>query len=239
MIFGNPKVSILLTSYNNKMVKDAIDSVFTQTYKNWELIILDDNSNKKTQNIYKPYLKDPRVIYYNSKVKEKDRLKVCPYAKNINVGLKMATGKLIVYMCDDVVYLPSKLEKMVSFLKRHPRIKVCYNRQRMEIEGKRLKAFKKKNRVTPPSVIVLAPDRILRDPFHRVDHNSVMHYKSCINNVGDWETKSFSMADAYFWRKLGKKYPFYPIREILEVHHLHSESFSNKIANKKLNIKST
>ena len=88
--FSNPKVSILLTSYNNPMVKDAIKSVFSQTYRNFELILLDDNSNKETLKLYEPYLDNPKVIFYNSHIKEKDRTKECPYARQINVGLKMA-----------------------------------------------------------------------------------------------------------------------------------------------------
>lgn len=236
MIICNPKVSILLTSYDNPMVESTIESVLKQTYKNWELIILDDNSNKKIQKIYEPYLEDPRVVYYNSHIKNKDRLKKCPYARQINVGLDMAKGKLIVYLCDDVVYLPQKLEKMVKFLRWHPSIRVCYNRQEQQIYGKALSEFQKEHKTEDAPVRVLSPDRILRDPFCRVDHNSVMHYKSCIDEVGKWETKSFAMADAHFWRKIGKRFLFYPIREVLETHRMYNESFSSKIADKKLNI---
>lgn len=222
MIIGNPLVSILLTSYNNSMVKNAIESVLNQTYKNFELILLDDNSNKKTLKIYDNF-KNPRIVFYNSHIKEKDRLKECPYARQINVGLKMAKGKLITYMCDDVVYLPEKLEKMVRFFRRHPFVKVCYNRQKQQI-------YKKE-----PTKI-LAPDRILKDPFCRVDHNSVMHYKSCIDVVGNWDTifeketgLGYGIADAFFWRKLGKKFLFYPIKEVLEINYLHEQSFSHRI----------
>ena len=218
MIWGKPKVSILLTSYNNTMVQDTLDSIFNQTYKNWELIILDDNSKKEIQDIYKPYRKDTRVVYYNSHIKEKDRMKICPYARQINVGLKMATGKLIMYSCDDATFIPKKLETMVKYFRWHPKVRVCYNRQkRVETQGGVTKEM------------MLASDRILRDPYYRVDHNSVMHYKSCVDVVGDWDTESFIAADAYYWRKLGKKFPFYPIREVLEVHHVHANSFQHKL----------
>lgn len=237
MIFGKPLVSVLLTSYNNPMVKDAIKSVLNQTYQNFELILLDDNSNKKTLKLYKPYLDNPRVIFYNSHIKEKDRLKECPYARQINVGLKMAKGKLITYMCDDVVYLPQKLETMINFLKRHPTVKVCYNRQQQTLHGKIPKNFKDHFKILGPDRIfrnpfkILGPDRILRDPFCRVDHNSVMHYKSCIDVVGDWDTHpiSYGVADAVFWRKLGKKFLFYPILEVLEINYIHDKSFSSRL----------
>ena len=226
MIIGNPLVSIICTSYNNPMVEMAIKSALAQTYKNFELILLDDNSNKKTLDIYKKF-NDPRIIYYNSHIKEKDRMKICPYARQINVGLKMAKGKLVTYMCDDTVYLPDKLEKMVRFLKRHPLIKVCYNRQRRELYEGKIKKGAPFN--------ILAPDRILKDAYCRVDHNSVMHYKSCTNKVGYWDTmfekgtkSGFAIADAFYWRKLNTRWSFYPIREILEINYIHEGGFTAK-----------
>jgi len=85
---------------------------------------------------------------------------------------------------------------------------------------------------------ILAPDRILRDPFCRVDHNSVMHYKSCIDVVGDWDTKppQYAIADGWFWRKLAKKYPFYPILEVLEINYIHSKSFSSRFQKGEIKI---
>jgi len=213
-----PKVTILLTSYNNSMVEDAIKGVIAQTYKNWELIILDDNSNKKTLDIYKKF-NDKRIILWNSHIKEKDRLKECPYARNINTGLKMATGKIVMYLTDDTVYFPNKLKRVVRYFRRHPSVRVAYNRQK-QIPGKRER--------------ILAPDRILKSAFGRVDHNSVSHYMSCVKRVGNWGTESFGMADAYFWNKLSTKYLFYPIKEILEMSYFHKNSFSAKIVQGKI-----
>lgn len=229
-----PKVSILLTSYNNNMVEAAIEGVLAQTYKNWELIILDDNSNKKTLNIYKKF-NDKRIILYNSHVKEKDRLKVCPYARNINVGLEMARGKLVMYLTDDNVYFPNKLERVVKYFRRHPKVRVAYNRQRQQLYSREIVMGTKLEKVPLKEIYkTLAPDRILKSAFCRVDHNSVTHYMSCIREVGNWDTDSFSMADAYFWNKLSSKYLFYPIRESLEINYFHSNSFSSKISQGKI-----
>lgn len=250
-LIWKPKVSILLTSYNNPTVKRTIESVFRQTYKNWELIILDDNSNQQIQKIYEPFLKDKRVVYWNSRISERDRFKESPYARNINVGLDMATGDLIVYLCDDVEYLPHKLETMVKFLKRTPQAKVCYNRQKIIYDRETINKIiqKTRNKEKYRGVIeflkkyphknievgIIAPDRILRDPFARVDHNSVMHYKECVNEVGKWDTHSFGMADAHYWRKLATKYLFYPIKEVLEIHYAHEDSFSARIIRGEIN----
>lgn len=231
MCLLNPKISVLLTAYNNPNVERAIESVLNQTYKNWELIILDDNSDKpEVLEIYKRYQDHPQIKFYNSQISKEDRWKECPYARNINVGLKMATGALITYLCDDAEYLPQRFEKMVKFLRRHPWAKVCYGRQLVQIE-------------TGDGIqwdIILKPDRILRDPTRKVDHNSVMHYKSCIKKVGYWITtppvdtpytrrELYRAGDAWFWRKLGAVYPFYPICEVLDIHHHTADSFSEKV----------
>jgi len=227
-----PKITILLTSYNNSMVEDAIKGVIAQTYKNWELIILDDNSSKKTLDIYKKF-NDKRIIVWNSHVKEKDRLKECPYARNINTGLKMAKGKIVMYLTDDNVYLPQKLKRVIQYFRRHPGVKVVYNRQKQQlasvemVEGTPLEGTRDIHRI-------LAPDRILKSAFCRVDHNSVSHHMSCIKEVGNWDTDSFAMADAYFWNKLSTKYLFYPIKEILEINYFHGNSFSQKISEGKI-----
>ena len=110
-----PLVSVLLTSYNRpKMVQEAIESVLNQTYQNFELIILDDNSSEETQKVLSRYLNGSKVKFYKSDVKDEDRWKEARYAVLFNVGLKMAKGELITYLCDDDYFLPQRLERMVK-----------------------------------------------------------------------------------------------------------------------------
>jgi len=234
MIIGNPLVSIICTSYNNPMIEGAIKGVLAQTYKNFELILLDDNSNQKTLDIYKKF-DDPRIVFYNSHVKKEDRLKVCPYARQINKGLKMAKGKLVMYLTDDNVYFPNKLERVVRYFRWHPRVKVVYNRQKQQLHpNTMLKGTELENVPVEEIFKIMGADRVLKSAFCRVDHNSVTHYMSCVKEVGDWGTESFAMADAYYWNKLSTKYLFYPIREILETSYAHDNSFSTKIITGKI-----
>ena len=61
-----PKISILMCVYNEeKFINDAIDSVLSQSYKNFQLIIINDGSNDKTQDIIQEYSNDKRVQSYN------------------------------------------------------------------------------------------------------------------------------------------------------------------------------
>jgi len=216
------------------MVEGAIKSVLAQTYKNFELILLDDNSNQEILDIYKKF-NDPRIIFYNSHIKKKDRLKECPYARQINVGLKMAKGKLVMYLTDDNVYFPNKLERVVRYFRWHPRVKVVYNRQKQQLySDKKLKGTSLEGVPLKNIFKIMGPDRVLKNAFCRVDHNSVTHYMSCVKEVGNWDTDSFEKADAYYWNKLSTKYLFYPIRETLETSYVHDNSFSTKIITGKI-----
>ena len=72
-----PRVSILLTTYNRPdMLKVAVESVLSQTYKDWELIVLDDNSDNPEQMKYLMKLENINNVYvYRSDVKPEDRIK--------------------------------------------------------------------------------------------------------------------------------------------------------------------
>ena len=220
-----PLVSVLLTSYNRpQMIRRAIQSVLGQTYSNFELIILDDNSNEETRTVIESYLqKDLRIRRYYSEVKDEDRWKEARYAALFNIGLAMARGELIAYLTDDDGYLLSKLEKMVKFFREHPAVKIAYNQQNYLPQNKTRRAY-----------------GVLKKPGHVVDAISAMHYKSCVEELGNWETgKGKEDADRYivgaddmFFNKLARKYAFYPVREVLDTRINHKDTISAKMAEK-------
>lgn len=83
-----PTVSVILTSYNKpSTITKAIESVINQTFQDWELFIMDDNSNNETTQIIKRYLGDPRIQYFNSNIKDNERFKTARYATLINEAI--------------------------------------------------------------------------------------------------------------------------------------------------------
>lgn len=110
-----PKVSVLMLTYERaNILSSAIDSILNQTYKDFELIILNDGSTDNTDEIIKPYLKkDKRIRYYQNSSN-----KGIPYSRN--KALKLARGKYITFMDDDDYSYPTKLEKQVAFIKSSP-----------------------------------------------------------------------------------------------------------------------
>ena len=108
---NNPLISIIIPVHNGeKYIKESIDSCLTQTYKNLEIIIVDDKSEDNTLNILKNY---------------GNRITVIPVEKQnglgnvINIGIRKSKGKYIARMdADDIMY-PTRIEKQVEYLESH------------------------------------------------------------------------------------------------------------------------
>jgi glycosyltransferase involved in cell wall biosynthesis len=114
-----PKVSIILPTYNGaKYIRQSVDSCLNQTYKNIELVIVDDCSTDNTPEIIKSY-NDDRIKFFKH-VKNRG----LPYA--LNTGFSKATGEYLTWTSDDNQYLPTAIEEMVSFLERNTDVNLVY-----------------------------------------------------------------------------------------------------------------
>ncbi|MEH7191670.1 glycosyltransferase family 2 protein, partial [Bacillus toyonensis] len=162
-----PKISIILTSYNKpSLINQVIESVLMQTYKEWELFIMDDNSCPETINVIKNYLEDPRITYKNSFIQDDERYKTTRYATLINEALLLTRGDYICYLTDDTIYLPNRLAEMLSYLEKHPEIDVVYSSQSVKYVDYNLQ---------PINEFVREASKILYTAANVVDHCSVMH----------------------------------------------------------------
>lgn len=112
----NPLVSIVLPTYNGeKYIKESIESVLNQSYKNFELIIVNDASKRnEVENVILKYQKkDNRIIY----IKNKENLKL---TRTLNNWIKISKGKYIARIDDDDIWSDDKkLEKQVEFLEKN------------------------------------------------------------------------------------------------------------------------
>lgn len=114
------KISILMPTYNDSnTIIESINSLFTQTYTNFELIVIDDGSNDNTRNVIsdfkKKYDKDNKLVYIYED--NKDQLNAL---KN---GLNYVTGEyILVFHSDDLLYDNNILKKMVDYVKQKPEL---------------------------------------------------------------------------------------------------------------------
>lgn len=107
--------SIIIPAYKQNFLKECIDSIFAQTYNNFELIIVDDASPDDLDSIVNSYI-DERIKYYKNK-KNCGALNV---VDNWNICLSYATGDYVICMGDDDKLLPNCLEEYNKLIKKYP-----------------------------------------------------------------------------------------------------------------------
>ena len=112
-------ISVVMPVFNSQIsyLKEAIDSILNQTFKDFEFIIIDDGSTGSCKE-YLESLSDSRIrIIHNEK-----NLGI---TKSLNIGLRAARGKYIARMDDDDISLPFRFEKQFAFMESHPDVIVC------------------------------------------------------------------------------------------------------------------
>lgn len=111
---NSPLASIVIPVHNGeRYIKEAIDSCINQTYKDIEIIVVDDKSEDGTLDILREY------------EKKDERIKILPVEKQdglgnvINIGIRASKGKYIVRMDADDIMLPDRIQKQVRYLEEH------------------------------------------------------------------------------------------------------------------------
>ena len=106
-------VSIITPVYNSeKYIEETILSVVNQTYKNWELLLIDDCSTDSSYEIIKKYLVDKRIKYFKN-------LKNSGPAKSRNIGLENAKGEYVALLDSDDFWTKEKLKSQIEFMKKN------------------------------------------------------------------------------------------------------------------------
>lgn len=117
-----PLFSVLIANYNNgRFLQEAIDSVFAQTYTNWEIVIVDDKSTDDSFEIYEKYKANSRFhIFYNEKNEG------CGFTKRRCA--EMANGEACGFLDPDDVLMPKAIEVSVKNLTEHPDSVLSFSR---------------------------------------------------------------------------------------------------------------
>lgn len=113
------KVSVVIPTYNRAyIIRDALESALVQTYRNFEIIIVDDGSSDNTREIVESYRSD-KIRYVRH---EKNR--GCSAA--CNTGIAEATGDLVGFLDSDDCWMPEYLERQIGFFSRHPEVSAVF-----------------------------------------------------------------------------------------------------------------
>jgi len=130
-IIQNGLVSIITPAYNStKYISETIESVLSQTYSNWEMIIINDGSTDDTVNVVKKYLNDSRIILIHQENSGS--------AAARNNGIRHAQGQYIALLDSDDLWEPTFLENQIIFLKEKNAIIVYASYKRINEHSKEI-----------------------------------------------------------------------------------------------------
>ena len=207
-----PKVSVILNTFNRPyMLKQAVASILAQTMDDWELILAIDHRHIDTVGFrhdtarYCESLGDKRI--------KKDWTDLIPgdqslnrFAHNINRAFKLCSGDYITYLCDDDLLMPWKFTVFSGVLDENPDIRIVYGKQMIfDVPSGKFTSERGLFGVTNSAAGF-------------VNHNSPMHRRECFDAVGGWDEHGPArLGDAYFWARLNKKWPFYPLDCVGEI----------------------
>ena len=123
----SPRVSIIIPVYNGEaFIKDAVESVLNQTFRDFELIVVNDGSEDNTEDVLLPYTRSIRYIKMENRGVSAAR----------NMGIRRSKGEFVAFLDQDDAFHPRKLEVTVSYLDAHPDMAMVYTPiDRIDSEG--------------------------------------------------------------------------------------------------------
>jgi len=213
----NPKVSIVIPVYNgSNYLKEAIDSALAQTYKNIEVIVINDgsNDNNKTDRICKSY--GNKIRYFK---KENGGV-----ASALNMGIEKMKGEYFSWLSHDDVYYPEKVEKQIQYLSRlenNSNIVLYANYELIDKDSN----FIKRVELNHEELLEKPEYALLRGCINGI---TLLIPKSAFEKYGKFDESLKVTQDYDMWRRIIKTYEFVHMDEIYTKTRIHSKQDSNK-----------
>ena len=212
-------ISIVLPVYNGeKYLRESIDSVLRQTYKRWELIIVDDCSTDSSAEIAKEYTKrDERIYYYRNE----NNLRL---PRNLNRGFKLARGNYLTWTSDDNRFKPTALEKMYYALKSKKDAQFVFASCRViDGEGKPIEYMmvddKRKKQIVGQNIVGAC----------------FMYTRKAYEEVGEYDSEFILVEDYDYWQRIYVKFNAVTINEILYEYRWHAGALTSTLRKEEIN----
>lgn len=216
-----PTVSVLMPVYNGeKYLKPALKSLFNQTLKNFELIVINDGSTDKTSDILNS-IKDKRLKIVNNGLN-------LGVAKSLNIGLGQANGKYIARCDADDICLPARLQKQVNFLNQNKLYALVGSKCELIDSQERILDEKLIKNGVNDSVITdrqIRKQLLIRNP---IIHPTVLMRKQLLLKVGNYRPIFNGAEDYDLWFRLSKIGKLYNLKEQLLRKRIHKQTVTSR-----------
>lgn len=198
-----PKVSVVMAVFNSeRYIRQAIESILNQEFKNFEFIIINDCSGDNSLEMIKDYSKkDKRITVINNHSNQ-------GAASARNSGIKVARGKYIAIMDSDDISVLDRFKKSVAFLDAHKEIGLLGGAYKViDEQGAEIGTV-----ATFVKDIDIRRQMFIGCPF---GHGTTMIRKSALDHVGSYNKDMHSSHDYDLWARVAKKYKMANLSTIL------------------------
>jgi glycosyltransferase involved in cell wall biosynthesis len=187
-----PEVSIIIATYNRgPLLEEALDSVLSQTYVDYEIIVVDDGSTDDTSE---------RLLKYSDKIKIVNLEHTGKPSIARNAGLAVASGRLLAFLDSDDLWAPTKLERQVRFLQANPFFIMCYcDANFLSEDGRLLYTQSQRERLRSGRVF----GHLLLGNF--IPLPTVVVRRDVVQDVGGFEEWLTISEDWHLWVKVAAK----------------------------------
>jgi glycosyltransferase involved in cell wall biosynthesis len=186
------KVSVILPCYNGtRWLSRAIESVLSQMYENFELVIVDDGSTDSSSAIITPYLSDNRVryVYHNHG----------GFSAALNKGIAESNGDLIGFIGQDDLWTPNKLLFQIEYIKKHPGIDLVHSDYYVINSEERILRVVRGN-----SFKNYSKEQIIMHLFlnNSIGFETVLINRNCFNKIGVFDEGMAGFSDHEMWLRV-------------------------------------
>ena len=194
-----PLVSVVIPTYNRwPMLCDAIQSVLGQSYKGFELIVVDDGSQDGTADHLRRY--GPHLRFFSRRRRG--------VAAARNLGVRCALGRYLAFLDSDDLWQPKKLEVQVAFMEERPEAQICQTEEIWIRHGRRVNP-KRRHRKPSGDIFRASLDLCLVSP------SAVMMTRELFERVGGFDETFIVCEDYDLWLRVSVDTPVYLIPDPL------------------------
>lgn len=211
-----PKVSVIIPAYNSaRFLKEAIGSVFAQTYGDYEIIVIDDGSTDNTKEVLAPYLGRIKYIYQQNQGASSAR----------NTGIRHSQSEYIAFLDADDIWLPEMLRIQVDYLNHNQKIALIYSLALwIDVNGKPLNKKNRLKRSLPAGDVF----NILYVRNFIITPSSVMIRKRILDIVGSFDESLTHAEDHELWLRIAREFKVFGIAKYLCKHRDTPQSLSKR-----------
>jgi len=207
---NNELISIILPTFNgSKYIHKSIESCITQSYKNIELIIVDDASTDNVKNIIDSYImNDRRIKYYKH-----DMNKKLPAA--LNTGFALSNGSYLTWTSDDNIYKNNAIEVMYGYLLSNDNYDFVFSNMEIIDNNDNINKY-----IVNGPVNSISIDNMVGACF--------LYRRKVYETLGDYDTTKTLVLDWDYWQRACISFNLFHIPKSLYYFRDHDEAMSNK-----------